>query len=418
MKPLSNTKINYNSKRFRIYPIIILITTWSIVAINIFTRDGWQGGFGQIIGSDFITLYSAGLLYRDDIEHLYDLEVQWGSQQDLVEPTNLKGVNPFISPPYVALAYSLFAKLPLQYAFISWSAMSLLLLAMAIPLLLRLIPEQPKSTRISRFRLLIIILAFFPFILGWQVGQNHTLTLLLISAILVFTMKNRPILAGLMAGFLIYKPQFAIGFLIIWLVWREYRALLAFGCISAIWIAISLIHYGIPPYQQYGQMGTLLLNLPYIDGFPGYLLVTIYGFLATLLPNTTAPIISNLVYPIMILCGAGLALIAFTFRKRSLSERIPVIILAVLYPFLATPYVLFHDLLILFPVFILWQQNPKSQSYFIFSVLLFYLGGLLLPTSAHFLQVAIMAIIPLVVFYGIINILRNPKPTLPDGIGN
>ena len=415
---MNNSGIQFKSKRFRNYPIIILITTWMIVAVNFATHTGWQGGFGQIIGSDFITLYSAGLLYQNDIQHLYDLNTQEAVQQSLIEPTQLSGVNPFISPPYVALAYSFFTALPIFPAFITWSVISILMICLAIPLLLRLVPEKSEGIKIPWIRMLIIILSFFPFLIGWQVGQNHTLTLLLITAILVSLFKNQSVLAGALAGFLIYKPQFAIGFLIVWLVWREYRALISFGCISAIWIAISLLHFGIPPYQQYFQISPLLLNLPYVDGFPGYLLVTIYGFLATLLPSITAPILLNLVYPIMIICGAGLALIAFSYRNRSLSERIPVIILAVLYPFLATPYVLFHDLLVLFPVFILWQQIPKSQSYFNFSVVLFYLGGLILPTSAYFLQVAIMAIIPLVVLYGIINTLRNPIPTLPNDIGN
>ena len=405
--------VNFNSKRFRIYPLIILITTWSIVAINFCTHSGWQGGFGQIIGQDFISFYSAGLLYRYDIEHLYNFEIQQQTQQALVDDTQLAGVDPFISPPYVALAYSPFTLLPLQYSFIIWSLLSLLLIAFTIPLLLRLVPEQSKEINIPWLRLLVIILSFFPLVLGWQVGQNHSLTLLLITSILLSSLKNKPVLAGALAGFLIYKPQFVIGFLIIWLVWREFRALFSFCCVVVIWVAIAIIQNGISSFQQYAQLSNVLLNLPFVEGFPGYLQVTLYGLLTTIFPISIAPKLFNLAYPIMLFFAICLAIVAYLYRKRPLSERVPVLFLAVLYPLIATPHALVHDLIILVPIFILWSQKPTLR-YFYFVLLLFYFGGLLLPTISYILQVAIMAVIPIGVLIGIISEYKIMSFRLPE----
>ena len=373
------------------------------MAINFCTHSGWQGGFGQIIGSDFITLYSAGLLYRLDIQSLYDLAAQQVVQQSLIEPTSLGGVNPFISPPYVALAYSAFTKLQLLPALIIWSLISLFLVILAIPLLAKLFSSSGNYAPISKYRWLIIILAFFPFILGWQVGQNHSLTLLLITGVVFFIFNEKPVQAGLAAGLLIYKPQFVIGFLILWLIWREWKALLSFTLVAAIWVGISLLQHGITPYQQYFQISSQLLNLPYVDGFPGYLLVTIYGFLATLLPNSAAGILSKIVYPLMIVYGLALALLAYRTRKKPPSERRAVLALAVLFPLIATPYVLFHDLLVLFPVIVLWLYYPQRNRYFLFAIVIFYIGGLALPIAAFYFQFAIMVIIPLAVFVGIIR---------------
>ena len=177
-------------------------------------------------------------------------------------------------------------------------------------------------------------------------------------------------------------------------------------------MAIPLINHGFEPYQQYLQISPLLLNLPYIDGFPGYLLVTIYGFLATLMPDSAAGILAKLVYPLMIIYGLALALLAYGSRTKPSRERIPVLILAVLYPLIASPYVLFHDLLVLFPVFVLWSYYRQQNRYLLISITLFYFGGLVLPIASFYFQVAVMVIIPLAVFVGILKSIQI-KPSNP-----
>ncbi|MBO9362349.1 MAG: hypothetical protein J7452_09125, partial [Thermoflexus sp.] len=61
----------------------------------------------------------------------------------------------------------------------------------------------------------VLLLSFFPFVAGWRVGQNHGLTLWLATWLLISSQTGRPALAGLIAGLMLYKPQFVIGFLIL-----------------------------------------------------------------------------------------------------------------------------------------------------------------------------------------------------------
>ena len=171
-----------NAKRLRDYPRLMFITTWTILALNLIFRHGWLGALKQIIGSDFITLYGAGLAYRTDLAHLYDFTSQAAIQQTLIMHTTLPGVNPYISPPYVAAVYSLFTYLPLPLALIIWTVLSLFFTLVAVRLLIYILPDSIKH-KLDYWQLLIIILSFFPFIEGFQVGQNHTLTLLLITCI-------------------------------------------------------------------------------------------------------------------------------------------------------------------------------------------------------------------------------------------
>jgi hypothetical protein len=53
-----------SGKRLRVYPWLIGAALWGVWAGEVLTRQGWQSGLGPILGSDFITLYGAGLLYR------------------------------------------------------------------------------------------------------------------------------------------------------------------------------------------------------------------------------------------------------------------------------------------------------------------------------------------------------------------
>jgi hypothetical protein len=55
-----------NAKRLRDYPRLMLFTVWIILGLNILLHQGWKGGFGQIIGGDFIMFYSTGLIYRNE----------------------------------------------------------------------------------------------------------------------------------------------------------------------------------------------------------------------------------------------------------------------------------------------------------------------------------------------------------------
>jgi hypothetical protein len=380
-----------NAKRLRDYPRLMFITTWTILAFNLIFRQGWLGALKQIIGSDFVTLYGAGLAFRTDLAHLYDFASQGAIQQGLIHPTPLPGVNPFISPPYVAAAYSLFTYLPLPLAFILWTMLSMLFTMGAVRLLMPILPESIKS-KLSYWQLIIIVLSFFPFIEGLQVGQNHALTLLLVTCVLIFTLSERWYLAGSMAGLMIYKPQLVLGFLLIWIVWRKYKALAAFATVTLLWAGAFYIIGGMAPYMAYISMSRDLVLLPYIPGFPGYLLLTFYGLLTTLFPIEALPIIRPVTTVLSGIFAIGLVWIAFRLRNKPILDRTPVLVLAILFPLGATPYALLHDMVILIPGFVLWARYASSRC-LLYTVIAIYLGGFFLPLFAALTKVALMSIL-------------------------
>jgi hypothetical protein len=371
----------------------MFIATWTILALNLFFRQGWLGLLKQIIGSDFITLYAAGLVQRTDPTNLYNFINQATIQQALIKPTTLPGLNPYISPPYVASVYSLFSYLPLPLAMIIWSLLSLLISIVSIRLLHYILPESIKE-KLGYWQLLIIVLSFFPFIEGFQVGQNHTLSLLLITSVILFTLSEHWFLAGTMAGLMIYKPQLVIGLLLIWIIWRKYKALAAFTIVSIIWVGSYIFLNGILPIQNYLKISQDLALLPFIPGFPGYLLLTIYGLSSTIFPIEALPATRLITLLISVFITFGLGWLAYRLRNKPILSRTPALVLAIIVPLVITPYALLHDLVILIPGFIVWARYSESRN-LLYTAIIIYLGGLVLTFLASMTKIALVSLLPI-----------------------
>jgi len=384
-----------NERRLRVYPRLVLLAVFAVQAFTVLFRQGWRGGLGQIIGIDFIILYTGGLLYRTNIVHLYDFPTQLAVERQLIWPTGLPGSGPFINPPYAALGYSAFTHLPLVWAFLLWSILTLLFLFIAADLLVRyLTPPWLVQAGMTRSRLFIVLLSFLPFFAGFLAGNNHVLTLLLVSGITVATLSGRWYLAGLLAGFLLYKPQLVLGFFIVWLIWREYKALASFTAVAAVWAGVVVVTHGFAPYLDYLRTIDQTFWLPYTEGWPAYAMTTPYGLLATLLPQDWLPGILWSTRLLTVAASVSVAWFAYRYRNVSCSNRHPALVFALLYPFIATPYVMLHDLLILVPVFLLLSADREVAGRLLYASIFTYFGALVLLLLGQKFNVALFVLIP------------------------
>jgi len=365
-----------NARRLRDYPRLMLLTTWIILGVNLLLHQGWIGALGQVIGGDFIMFYSTGEIYRSNPGLIYDYDTQVSTQQSLVSPSSLPGYNPFMNPPFVAPMYSLLTYLPLPWSMALWTTLAFLCVILSAWLLVKLLPPELISSGFNFQQLAIITLSFFPFIEGVQSGQNHWLTLLLVTGLIIATVKEKWYLAGIMAGLLIYKPQFIVGFIVLWLVWRNFKAIFSFGVAAAFWVGIFTLSNGFGLFQTYSQLSKVFMLLPYISGFPRYLLVTFYGLTTSLLPQSAQSALYWLNQILFGLSILGLAWLAYKLYHRPMAERTPALVAALLVPLLATPYALLHDLLILIPGFILCLQFIHSRN-LLYAATITYFGAFL-----------------------------------------
>lgn len=372
-----------NPKRIRDYPRLMLVTTWLILGINLIFHQGWIGAFGQLIGQDFLSFYSAGIIYGEHPSLIYDSQAQIDVQQTLLAPTVSAGYIPYLNPPYVAPFFHLWSLLPLHWSLLFWSILAIFSVFLSIYLLMKLIPSGKKYPAISYTQLVVLTLSFFPFIEGLQAGQNHWITLFLVSLIVYSMLKEKWYLAGIAAGFLLYKPQFLIGFLIIWIVWKNYKALFSFGLVAIVWIGLFALQNGKGLLLAYLKLSQTFMSLPFLSGFPRYILVTLYGFLVSFFPQSAQPILTALTTFILIIGGLGLAWLAFKLRHYSIKDRIPAIAAAIILPLLVAPHTLLHDLVILIPVFVLLSiYLQSSHQLLIISAIVYFGAILLIPLGA------------------------------------
>ncbi|MCS7178674.1 MAG: glycosyltransferase family 87 protein [Anaerolineae bacterium] len=442
-------------RRLRDYPRLIGIALWAAWGLEVLLRHGWLGGLGQVIGSDFIAYYQAGWLDRFHPDLLYDFQTQDQVQQTLTAPTPLPGLTPFFSPPHVALACRVLTVLPLPAALVTWWGLTLLLTLHAAWRLWYLLPPDLRSGPLPLPQFLVLIFSFFPFLVGWRMGQNHALTLWLVVGILEMERTGRPLLAGILAGLLLYKPHFVLGFLILWTVWREWRALAGFGAVAGAWVGADLALHGPARYGEYLALNPTLLGLLKTGGFPAFAQVTPFSLLVTLLPGRSQPLWSPL-SGLWLLAGclamgswgiqqmvSGVALRGADAREgkeppalreqpqeppRRMGPKIHPVwrkiylamylalcrpesvsprptsgwMLALLFPLLVAPYTQLHDLLLLVPLLVLWAAREPSRCLLPTTVAV-YLGGLFLPLLGAPLGLALPALIPVGVLFALIR---------------
>jgi hypothetical protein len=408
-----------NPTRLRVYPRLIAGTMSVVLLTNALLGHGWMGALGQIIGGDFIMLYSSGVLFRQSPESLYDHLQQVQIQSSLLAPAKMEGfMPPYNYPPYVAVVTGLLTYIPMPFALILWSAMTILATWLASHFISKdLLPPSLAKSSLPTIQVFVIIVSSFAFIEGMSMGQNHAITLLLITAITVFSLRGRYLTAGILAGFMLYKPHFVLGFLIIWFIWRRWSAILGFCGVAAVWVGGFFLTYGWQPFKDYLSSLPFHFQMVYLKGFGGDLEVTPYGLLVDLLPQTAWQGIMLFTQIFLVGATLGLAYYAFTQRKKPESEQIYVYILAIFYPLVVSPHVLLHDMIIIAPALALWARLWQDRR-LLNIIVIIYLATFVLTFVAHYLEFAVFAFIPLgLVILLISQIARQPEIKQPELIG-
>ena len=192
-------------RRLRVWGIPLAVGLWWPL-IGAVTLNFW----------DFDAFYSAGaLIGRFDLSRLapvvaYEVDHGW-------LPT------PFVNPPAYALLYAPLAHLPYIVA-------GLLSLAIMTALLLLAVEYGRRPFGLPRPLAFLGALAWAPAALGVVSGQTSALSLCLVVAVMAGLGRSTPrgsVAAGLAVAALAYKPQLAVPLLLLLLVRRDWRALLA-----------------------------------------------------------------------------------------------------------------------------------------------------------------------------------------------
>jgi hypothetical protein len=191
------------------------------------------------LGGDYPSFYAAGsIVNTGDWQELYSPARQQAQQAGLIDDEG--GFLYFSYPPFVAALYGLLALPGYQWSFLIHTFLMLLALAGAIWAL----SPWLRRTGLPAAALVVVALSFFPVFAAAAGGQNTALSILLFAVAARLDHDDRPVLAGLVAALLLFKPQFGVVIVPLAMVARRWRILAGWAMGAGALFAISTLLMG------------------------------------------------------------------------------------------------------------------------------------------------------------------------------
>ncbi|KLN58979.1 hypothetical protein WH96_19985 [Kiloniella spongiae] len=367
-------------------PLIMLALTIGYYLFTILYSQGLITASGSVLGGDFLAFYTGGTFFNQGIlKQTYFIESglffpnQEKFQHSLIS-TEFTGYAPFINPPFMAIFYSPFARLPYIYGFFLWQIFNFSLLVYSIHILRQ---ELVYLQRFSTSKLLGCCFLFYP-TLGWfMYGQATPIILLLYVLCFQSLRKGHDFKAGSYLGLLAFKPQLAIALALILLFKWRWKSLLGGGLSLAMCIGIGFL-FTPDAMLAYIEVSPQLPGFLRSDGYPTWGVHSFFGFFVLLL-DTIAPDLANIAtYAVS---GTTILLLYKLWRTMEWQEDIQRWDLAMAITFiwgiLISPHLFYYDLmLLLLPAAIIlnYQDSLRTQapvilSYISLTWLICFLSG-------------------------------------------
>lgn len=360
--PLGNTSW-INGRRLRAHGAILALAMWSVYGWNVAT-PGLRDRNGNLKGTDFSHLYTLGsvALAHRTID-LYDADAQAELTGRRIPAAEGIRYIPMY-PPQVSIFFAPLAALPYGAALAIWLAMSSLLYGLCCYALWLACPQLQNE----RSTVLLLAIAFpgFFHLIVW--GQTSAIALACFTAAFLFLRDERPFLAGLALGCLIFKPQLGIVAAFVFAYTRAWRVIAGGILSAAAQLAVPAIYYGAESLRAWMRaLGSVVYNVPLLEPRP-YQTHNLRMFWAMLIPGST---LSFALYILSALVILGLTATVWSRRPVApLALRYSSLLVASV---LVAPHLIVYDLAILAPVFLLlsdWvmahstiAQQPGSASY-------------------------------------------------------
>ena len=200
---------------------------------------------------DFVLYYSGAKIFNDgNGAQLYDLQVQREYQKEFGVANQNRDL-PFNHLPYELLLLLIPAKFSFPVAHSLWAAINILLLAV---ILLRLSPFVEGR---HRWLFALMLFAYFPTLTALKMGQDSVITTFLLVETFVSLKRKRYTIAGGLLALGLYKPQFVLPMVGIFLLHRRWSSIFGFLFTGLLLGVLSLAMVGWD-----GLLGLFSLWLP------------------------------------------------------------------------------------------------------------------------------------------------------------
>jgi alpha-1,2-mannosyltransferase len=213
------------------YPLIVLALSLTAAVIWIVLADGLIDRNGKPIGTDFSNVWAAGnLVLQGEPTAPYDPVRQHAAEIDAFNGQPVPFFGWHYPPLFLFVAAGL-ALLPYGWALMLWTALTL----PAYVITIRAILSRPETV--------LVALAFPAVFINLGHGQNGFLTATLLGAGLIL-LDRRPVVAGVLLGFLAYKPQFGLLIPVVLLATGRWSVIAAATATVLSACAVTLVAFG------------------------------------------------------------------------------------------------------------------------------------------------------------------------------
>ena len=224
--------------RARRIAVVCLLVSIALIAGLLVTAQGTLDLRGRPLGTDFSQVWTAGTMVWDGrAAAVWDWPSHFAVQQQFHRSMTVDLYGWHYPPPFLLIAAAL-ATMPYLVALAVWQAATL---APFVWL---------ARSYLKRKDAWLFVLAAPVTLICVTHGHNGFLTALLLGGGLLL-LDRRPLLAGLLLGCLVYKPQFALVIPLLLLVTGQWRAILGAAISSLALIALTLAIWGWPVWQAF-----------------------------------------------------------------------------------------------------------------------------------------------------------------------
>ncbi len=318
--------------RLRWYPRVVIASLGVALLIGVMFGSGASTVSGRL-GGDYPAFFGAGRIAIDqDWDHLYEAGRQAEAQQDLYPGERVGQYMYFAYPPFVAAAYAPLAVLPYRVSFLAHT----LLMAALVGASIWIAGARIPILRGSRTLALALALVFYPMLRAITGGQNTALTLFLLVASWRLATDRRDFAAGLTLSLLLFKPQYAVPMILLYVLTGRWKVLLGSlsgaGLLYFVGASVMGFEWLIPWWSQVQEFAGL--DVP-VNGMNN---ISFIGFAANLSDSSYLVVLLGVVPAL-----ATVAVLSFSWlrgRPDALTDKMA---LAATGLILMSPHTLYYD---------------------------------------------------------------------------
>jgi len=336
--------------------IILALCLWTVCLVD-FAMPGLFDRAGNIKFQDFLQFTISARLIKDGrAAQLYDDQILARGIRTIIGRDTQVFLQYFYGPQVAAPFISL-SSFPFLIQAGIWVTLSLAMYFACVYLVWN------RCLSLQRYRVLVLVcaLAYPPLFHFFVRGQLSAVISVSFTAAYLALAQQRDFLAGVALGFLVFKPQFLVGILLVLLLARAWRTFAGLAVSAGVQLALTAVYFHRPVMHAY------LTKVLHSAGNPGSTelvfspiqMHSLYSFWEILIPWPPG------VWALYLLTSA--AVVAIAVKTWSSSAAVSLRFSALLFAaVLVNPHIYIYDLLALAPAFLTltdWLlQNPQHPS--------------------------------------------------------